>query len=175
MNAAQRGALRDFVLNIEPGAQQVIYTEGDYFRVTDASGGKVNVSTSKGDAFDVQEGEGARVREFNELRVRNDSGVTLRVRLIVGTGEFESSRSTGDVTVNPGATIEAIGEIAGGGTIPANPERRQLLMRASLNNGAALTIAGLPLQPGDVFELDVTGAVDVGGAVGDVLHVAEVV
>jgi hypothetical protein len=167
--------LRDFVLNIEPGAQQTIYTIGDYFRVTDADRAKVNVSTSKGDAFDVQEGEGARVRDFESLRVRNDGRVAVRVRIIAGTGEFESSRSTGDVTVNPGGTIVAVGDIAGGGTIAANPDRLQLVMRASLSNSAALSIAGLPFEPGDSFDLDVTGAVDVTGDAGDVMHVAEVV
>lgn len=174
MNQA-RGALRDYVLHIEPGAQELVQAVGDYFRVTDASGGRVNVSTSRGDAFDVQQGEGARVREFNELRVRNDSGVAIRVALIVGSGTFESSRTTGAVSMLPAGTIVAVGDIAGGGTIPANAYRRQLVMRASENNGQAVTIAGLPIQPGDTFELDVTGAVEVGGDAGDVLHVAEVV
>ncbi|NIC03972.1 hypothetical protein [Billgrantia bachuensis] len=175
MSQVQRGALRDYVLNVEPGAQVLVQCIGDYFRVLDASGGKVNISTSKGDAFDVQEGEGARVREFESLRVRNDAGVTLRVRMIVGSGEFESGRTTGNVSLKAAATIQAVGDVAGGGTIPANPDRRQLVMRASLNNAAAVTIAGLPIEPGDTFELDVAGEVAVGGDAGDVLHVAEVV
>tara|TARA_Y100001949_G_C15990134_1_gene332440 strand:- start:7709 stop:8236 length:528 start_codon:yes stop_codon:yes gene_type:complete len=175
MSNAQRGALRDYVLNIEPGAQSLVQAVGDYFRITDASGGRVNVSTSSGDAFDVQEGEGARVRAFETLRVRNDSAVTLRVRLIVGTGEFESARTTGNVTLNAASTIQAVGAIAGGGTIPANPDRRQLVMIADIGNAGAVFVAGLPLQPGDAFDLEVTGAVSVGGAGTDSLHVAEVI
>lgn len=175
MSNSQRGALRDYVLNIDPGNQVLVQAIGDYFRVIDASGGRVNVSTSSGDAFDVQEGEGARVRDFESLRVRNDSGVTLRVRLIVGTGEFESGRTTGSVSLSAASTIQVVGEVAGGGTIPANPDRRQLIMRASVDNGEALSIAGIPLQPGDTFELDVSGPVDVTGDALDVLHVAEVV
>ncbi|WP_163557155.1 hypothetical protein [Halomonas sp. NO4] len=175
MSDSNRGALRDYVLNIEPGAQQLVQAVGEYFRVTDASGGRVTVETSRGDSFEVQGGEGARVRPFDTLRIRNDSGVTLRVRLIAGTGEFESNRTTGSVALDAAATIQAVGDIAGGETIPANPDRRQLVMRASINNGQAVTIAGLPIQPGDTFELDVTGAVEVGGDAGDVLHVAEVV
>ncbi len=170
-----RGALRDYVLHIAPGAQELVQAVGDYFRVTDASGGRVNVSTSRGDAFDVQGGEGARVREFSELRVRNDSSVAIRVALIVGTGSFESSRTTGAVSMLAAGSIVAVGDIAGGGTIPGNPYRRQLVMRASADNGEAVTIAGLPIGPGDVFELDVTGAVEVGGDPADLLHVAEVV
>ncbi|MFB9867920.1 hypothetical protein [Vreelandella sulfidaeris] len=173
--STQRGALRDYVLNIEPGAQSLVQAIGDYFRITDASGGRVNVSTSAGDAFDVQEGEGARVRAFETLRVRNDSGVTLRVRLIAGTGEFESARTTGSVTLNAAGTIQEVGAIAGGGTIPANPDRRQLVMIANTGNAGAVTVAGLPLQPGDALDLEVTGAVAVGGAAGDTLHVAEVI
>lgn len=175
MSNAQRGALRDYVLNIEPGAQSLVQAIGDYFRVTDASGGRVNVSTSSGDAFDVQEGEGARVRDFESLRVRNDSGVSLRVRLIVGTGEFESARTTGAVSIKAAATLIAVGDIAGGGTVPANPERRQLVMRASIDNSNAVSIAGIPLKPGDTFELDVTGPVEVAGDALNVVHVAEVV
>lgn len=173
--STQRGALRDYVLNIEPGAQQLVQAIGDYFRVTSADGGKVNVSTSKGDSFDVQEGEGARVRDFESLRIRNDSAVAIRVRLIVGSGEFQSARTTGNVTINAAGTIQAVGAIAGGGSIPANADRRELVMIADVDNVGAVTVAGLPLQPGMAFTLEVAGAVAVGGDAGDTLHVAEVI
>ena len=172
---SNKGQLRDYVLNIAPGAQVPVQANGNYFRILDADAGVITVTTSAGDALTVREGEGARVRPFARLDFRNDSGVTRRVEVLVGTGEFESARLTGEVTQKAAGTISAIGDVAGGGTIAANPERRQLVMRAGIDNAGAVTIAGLPVYPGDVMELDVTGAVAVGGAAGDVLHVAEVV
>lgn len=173
--ATLRGALRDYVLMIEPGSEQLVYAIGDYFRITNADGGRVQVSTSKGDSFEVQEGEGARVREFESLRVRNDFSVALEVRMLVGTGEFQSARTSGSVSVNPGSIIQAIGDFAGGDTIPGNTDRRQLVIRASVTNAAAVTIAGLPMEAGDAFDIDVTGSILLGGAATDILHVAEVI
>ncbi|MDI5984896.1 hypothetical protein QLQ85_08840 [Halomonas sp. M4R5S39] len=170
-----QGALRDYVLNIEPGAEQLIQAIGNYFNVIDAAGGRVKVSTSRGDAFDVEEGQGARVRDFESLRVRNESGVTLRVRMLAGTGDFQSVRTTGSVSPKPAGSFVAVGDIAGGGTIPANADRREIIMRAKTDNVGALTVAGLPLEPGDALTLDVTGSVAVSGDAGDILHVAEVV
>jgi len=171
----QRGALRDYVLMIEPGSEQLVNAIGDYFRVTSADGGRVKVSTSKGDSFDVQEGEGAKVRDFETLRIRNDSSIALRVRMLVGSGEFQSARTSGSVSVNPGATIQAVGDYVGGDTIPANPNRQQMIMRADTNNAGDLTIAGLPMQPGDILELNITGGVTIGGDGTDTLHVAEII
>ncbi|MDO0946633.1 hypothetical protein [Chromohalobacter israelensis] len=170
-----KGQLRDYVLSIEPGAQVEIQAVGEYFRVTDADGGTVSVSTDAGDKLTVQEGEGARVSPFKIIRFQNDSAVTLRLVVIVGMGDFVSARTTGAVSPLPAGTIQAVGDYAGGATIPANADRRQLVMRASADNAGNLTIAGLPIEPGDTFELDVSGAVTLGGDGADVMHVAEVV
>ncbi|MFP3343517.1 hypothetical protein R0J87_13510 [Halomonas sp. SIMBA_159] len=169
------GALRDHRLTLAGGEQIDVNTVGNYFRVIDAEGGTVKVNTDAGDAFTVREGEGARVRSFQVLRVQNTDDVTRRVTMIIGSGEFESSRTVGAVTLNPAGTIQEVGEIAAGDTVPANAARQELVMRAGANNGQAVTVAGIPLQPGDVFSLGVTGPVAVGGEAGDVLHVAEVV
>lgn len=169
------GQLRDYALNIAAGSMVRVQANGDYFRVIDADGGTVTVRTDKGDAIQVREGEGARIQPFTEIKFENHDAVERRVVVIVGTGAFESARLTGSVTMLPAGTIVAVGDIAGGGTIPGNPERRQIVMRASVNNTGNLTVAGLPILPGDTFELDVTGAVDIAGTATDVMHVAEVV
>lgn len=169
------GQLRDYVLSIEPGSEVPVQMNGDYFRVVDADGGTVRAITDAGDSLTVREGEGARIRAFTTIRFRNESEIARRVVVIVGLGEFESARMSGAVAPAPAATLVAVGDVAGGGTIPSNPARRQLVMRASNDNAERLSIAGLPIEPGDTFELDITGAVDVAGDASDVMHVAEVI
>lgn len=169
------GQLRDYVLSIEPGSEVPVQMNGDYFRVLDADGATVRAITDAGDSLSMREGEGARIRAFTVIRFRNESEIPRRVVVIVGLGEFESARLTGAVSPVPAATLRAVGDMAGGDTIPDNPARRQLVMRASADNGESLAIAGLPLAPGDTFELDITGAIDITGDSGDVLHVAEVI
>lgn len=113
---------------------------------------------------------------FRFVRVRNPQPVEQYIEVAIADSTISDNRLVGgSIAPKPGGSIQAVGDIAGGGTIAANQDRRQLVMRASVDNANALTIAGLPLQPGDTFELDVTGEVDVGGDPGDVLHIAEVV
>lgn len=169
------GQLRDYALVIAPGAQTQIQANGDYFRIIDADGGTVEVSTDAGDKLTVKEGEGAKLSRFEKIRFRNASEVERRVVALVGMGSFESARLTGQVSMLPAGSLVAVGAFAGGDTIPANAERQRLIMVADLANAAAVTLAGLPLQPGDTMDLDVTGAVAVGGGATDTLHVAEVV
>lgn len=171
----QRGALRDYILNIQPGAQELVQAVGNYFNVTSADGARVNISTSKGDSFDVQEGQGARVRDFESLRVRNDGSVPIRVVMIAGSGDFQSVRTVGAVSPIAAGTLQGLAAITGSGTIAANPDRRELVMVADIANADPVSIEGLPLQPGDVFTLEVTGAVTVTANSGNTLHVAEVI
>jgi len=170
------GILRPYTRIIGAGETDDVETTGDYVRVQDAEGGTVTVETPSGDRVTLLESEGVRfTSSFSVLKVTNEAGVKRRVVLLVGVGDFSSQRFSGLVTPKPAGTIQAVGTFAGGETIPANADRRQLVMRFDINNAQNLSIAGLPFGGGDAFELDITGAVDVTGDAGDLVHVAEVI
>jgi len=170
------GILRPYTRIIGAGLNDEVESTGDYVRVQDADGGTVTVETANGDRVTLQESEGVRfTKGFETLNVINESSVERRVVLLIGKGDFDSQRFTGSVIPKAAGTLLAVGTFAGGETIPANAQRRQLVMRFDINNAQNLSIAGLPFGGGDAFELDITGAVDVTGDAGDLVHVAEVI
>lgn len=169
------GQLRDYALVIAAGSSEEVKASGNYFRILDADGGQIRVSTDAGDKFRAKEGEGARIAPFTKIRFENTDAVDRRVVVLVGVGQFESARLTGQVSLLPAGSLVAVGDVAGGGSIPANSGRQRLIMRAAIANAGAVSVAGIPLQPGDTWELDITGGAAVSGAATDILHVAEVV
>jgi len=170
------GALQTTRWTVPANGQTDAYVSGDYFRVTNLDGGAITIRTDNGDALILREGEGARVtKEYRTLRLVNDGATNLAVTLVTGKGYYVSARTVGEVSISPAGSLVAVGAIAGGGTIPANAVRTRLVMKADPANAGALTVAGIPLDPGDTWDVGVTGTVAVGGAATDTLHVAEVV
>lgn len=161
---------------VPAGGSQLIHRPGIYIRGISAAL-PYEIQLDDGPATGFETGLAYEAPEqFNFVRINNTADTAQFIEVAISYGEVSDNRLVGgSIAPKPGELIQAVGDINGGGTIPSNPDRRQLIMRAGTGNSAPVRIAGLPLDPGDVFELDVTGSLAVTGDPLDVLHVAEVI
>lgn len=161
-NQDNRRQLRDYTLVIPAGGEQRVQINGDYVHLMESQGATINVYTHNGDRLDLIEGQGVKINPYQEVFFQNLGDVSRTVRVLVGVGEFKSTRIDGKVNLNQvSESLIGLKKLLGSGVIPGNSNRKKLLVRAELDNPGVTRVAGIPLYPGDAMELSVTGDIAV--------------
>lgn len=154
-----------------------------------AATGEIEIALGDGPMIPLDVGQTISFQdeEFDKVRVLDKSGATNTVDVYVGRGEFFDLRfsAAGDVRTKPHVPETLISSAAvacatGAVTLLAaqNPERAKLVLVVDSGaagpvyvsgNAGALAGQGIPVQPGQSFDLESTSAVhvrnDTGGAV----------
>lgn len=60
-------------------------------------------------------------------------------------------------------------------SIPANPERYELIIANLIDNSGPVFIGGIPVYPGQVFVIEADSEVEVKGAAASIIFVSEIV
>lgn len=168
--------MRIYGYQFAAGETHVIHARGQYVRGISAPL-RYQIQIEDGPATDFETGIAYEPPEpFTFIRITNSSDEPQFIELAIANGTVADNRLVGGaMAIKPGQGLQSVGDIAGGGAIPSNKDRTRLVMRAAPGNAGSLTIAGIPLEPGDIWELALTGGAAVSGATTDILHVAEVI
>ncbi len=155
--------MRMFRYTIPAGGSQSIHHAGNFIRGISGDA-RYELQIDEGQAIQFETGLAYTAPEsFRQVRVVNTSDSAQTIEVAIASTRIEDNRliAIQPVTLKPAGGIQALPEVNGDGTIAANADRRELLLRADIANQGNVYMGGVPLYPGDTMTLDVTGAVAV--------------
>lgn len=153
-------SIRDYPLNFAGGETQELDVDGNFFRITEASGA-VWISLDSGQFVKREVGQSQRTL-YGQIRVKSE--IAQSVRIAAGTGDLTDNRQEVDVTVNtgldPGNSLVQGGDVTvlpGVSALVAagNANRKGIIIQSSYANDPAIVarIGGATVAAGNGIEL----------------------
>jgi hypothetical protein len=158
---------------------------GDFISIVEPTNAKVRIKSDNAGSVDLEleQGQSAKLERFNSLRVLNETNADQTVVLAIGMGKLDDARTRGEVSLT--ANQSAVGlpklTVSGANMIAANAERARLDLYASESNTAPIFIGsndgsrGIPLLAGGVYQIAVTGDLDVWASGSQELYAIEII
>ena len=162
--------MKEYKIPVAAGGVNAITVRGNFFRLLNPGGASVRIDVNDLQ-FYLDKGQAVKNLPFifETLHIYNEGASDIEVVLMVGVGEFDDNSMTGSFRDEANSTLitpvmmgfSALQVLS----IPANPNRVKLCVRANTGNADVVWVGGMinygiPLLPGDVWEEKTTCAVD---------------
>lgn len=160
-------ATRDYKIRLLAGEEDSIRQPGSYVKIIDSAQPlRVVIDGQEGAAVTLSQGRslGPTRELFYEVRLLNESGVTVEATVVVGTAEVQDNAVAGTVSIEQGSAITDAAPVAVvTGSVPtaliaAGSGRKSLRFKNDgastvYLGGAGVTVANSPIQiaPGQVW------------------------
>lgn len=178
-----------YTLVLGPGTTQRLLVQGRYFKIKSASG-TVTVESEFGILESLIAGQGLESTDFNQLTLKDTSGVTNTVKIIIGdenfidgmSGSVDIGTNKTPITANFANTTATVTNVSAP-MIVGNALRQYLLIQNKSTTGSiyinfgsvATVLNGLKIGPGDSYEMQAAQSSGAINAIGDIASNANIV
>ncbi len=170
--------MREYEFSIAAGeTSRRTVPPANFIRVKSASGDiRITAQDENGNRLlDLVVSEGMRCAvpsEFVDISVRNDTGATSSVVLVIGSGMVDDSQLSGTITMDKSTAISSAADVSINAATKsivaaANSARREIMITSLSTNAAAFRVGdtnaasnrGIELLPGSTITLTTSAAV----------------
>lgn len=158
-------ATRDYKIRLLAGEEDQISQPGNYVKVINGTQPlRVIIDGQEGASVTLSQGRslGPTREPFHEVRLLNESGVTVEATVVVGTAEIQDNAVTGSVSIEQGNAITdaapVVVGVAAAALVAAGSGRKSLRFKNDgastvYLGGAGVTVVNSPVQiaPGQVW------------------------